>query len=338
MRAAKAFFLALAALFLLVVMPAASASALDLTTSPLPINLSAKPGTSVSTEVRVKNDEPNTQTLDISLLKFTAYGEEGKPALVDRGPGDDYFDWVSFSPNTIVAPPGVWMSVTMTINVPKDAGFSYYYAVVFKPQGKPVGKGNVFLGASAVLVLLDTQNPNAKRSIQIESFTSDKKAYEFLPAYFTVKMHNNGNVHVVPHGNIFIKRGSKIVASLILNPQQGNILPGTNRNYRVSWGDGFPVYQDKVVNNKTVKSLNWNFSQAAKLKFGHYTAQLDAVYDDGTKDVPLKAVVSFWIIPWRIIAGILVLIVLILAGLWASTKGIFKRFKRKKSNKDEPKT
>ena len=321
--------------------PVHAAGSVDLSTSPLPISLSAAPGTSISTDIRIKNNS-QAQTIKVSLMKFSAYGESGKPALQNREPGDDYFDWASFSPSVFTAPTGQWQTVKMTIKIPKDGAFGYYYAVVFTPNNvKPTGKGNVLLGSTAVLVLLDVQNPHAKRSLQIVSFIADKRFYEFLPANFSLKLHNNGNVHLLPHGNIFINRGSKQVASLIVNTQQGSILPGTNRIYNVPWNDGFPVYADKQQGGRTVldnagqpvSQLKWDWSKFSKLKIGHYTAHLTAVYDNGTRDVPVDATVSFWVVPWRIIAALVVVLGLAGLGLWSSVlRPVVHRVKRKRNN------
>src|SRR4051812_20580595 len=99
----------------------AAPSGVNLTTSPLPINLSMNPGSTTSTDLRIQNSSNKTQRIKVSLMKFSAYGESGKPALQTRQPGDDYFDWVSFSPAVFDAPPNQWMSVKMTINAPKSA-------------------------------------------------------------------------------------------------------------------------------------------------------------------------------------------------------------------------
>ena len=64
----------------------------------MPINLVATPGATIRTDLRVKNSGTSTETYKVGLMKFSAYGEEGKPQLSDRAPGDDYFDWVTFSP------------------------------------------------------------------------------------------------------------------------------------------------------------------------------------------------------------------------------------------------
>jgi hypothetical protein len=298
--------------FIIPPVPARAApSGINLTTSPLPINLSMNPGGTLSTDLRIQNSGNQIQKIKVSLMKFSAYGEAGKPALQARQPGDDYFDWVSFSPSIFNAAPNQWMNVRMTIKAPKSAAFGYYYAVVFSPADQtPGGKGNVLLGSTAILVLLDIKSPNARRSAKIADFSVDHKIYEFLPVDFKIRLHNDGNVYLLPAGSIYIKRGGKQVAVLNFNSQRGNILPNSYRIYTASWADGFPVYVQKEDNGRIVytkngqpdKQLKWDLAKLPHLKFGHYTANLLAAYDNGSRDVPLEASVSFWVIPWRLIA------------------------------------
>ena len=321
--------------------PALAADGINLTTSPLPVNLSVNPGQTVSTQLRIQNAASTTQKIKVSLMKFSAYGETGKPALQDRAPGDDYFDWVSFSPSVFQAPPNQWMSVKMTIAVPKSAAFGYYYAVVFSPADQnPTGQGSKFIGSTAILVLLDVKSPNAKRSARVVDFKTDKKTYEFLPVSFSVRLHNDGNVHLLPAGTIYIKRGSKQVAAIPFNPQHGNILPNSYRVYTTSWSDGFPVYIEKTQdgrvvldkNDQPVKQLQWDFTKLPHLKFGHYTANLLAVYDNGQRDVPMEASVSFWVVPWRIIAFVAVVGGLAIIGLLSSSRKIFRKLSQPKKH------
>jgi hypothetical protein len=342
MRVIKSALLLLIALFsftFILRTTALAADGINLTTSPLPINLSVNPGQSVSTSLRIQNAASTTQKIKVSLMKFSAYGETGKPALQDRAPGDDYFDWVSFSPSSFSAPPKQWMSVKMTIAAPKTAAFGYYYAVVFSPADQnPTGKGNKFIGSTAILVLLDVKSPNAKRSAKVVDFKTDKKTYEFLPVSFSVRLHNDGNVHLLPAGTIYIKRGSKQVAALPFNTQHGNILPNSYRVYTTAWNDGFPVYVDKTQDGRVVldshdqpvKELKWDFARLPHLKFGHYTANLLAVYDNGSRDVPMEASVSFWVVPWRIIGFVIIVGGLALIGLWSSGRNIYKKVRKPK--------
>jgi hypothetical protein len=328
------------------VVTAAESKPLNLVTSPLPINLTAKPGTTVSTEIKVKQNSGGTERLKVSLMKFGAFGEEGKPQLMDRQPADTYFDWVKFDKPTFTAPNNVWQTVKMTIALPKSAAFGYYYAVVFTREGddaRQQGNTNSISGGSAVLVLLDANVPGAKREVSVVSLESKHNVYEFLPATFNVKLKNTGNVHVVPHGNIFIMKGKKQIAALDLNGEQGNILPSSNRIYQAEWTDGFPHFEKTVEDGKVklnkdgeaITHLVWGDSGSGSkiftphIRMGKYTAHLVAVYDDGTRDIPVEAEVSFWVIPWKlilaIILGIFILYLLIRFGLKLYRRRIMKQ-------------
>jgi len=321
-----------------------SDGALNLTTSPLPINLSIEPGDSVSTELRIKNSGTETENLQVGLLKFGANNDSGQPRLADREPGDDYFDWVSFSEDRFTAEPNVWKSITMTIDTPPEAGLGYYYAVTFtRDQGAGVtDQGASLEGGTAILVLLDVRVPYALRKVEINSFKANRSVYEFLPVEFEVSLKNSGNIHLIPSGSIFITKGSEQVAVLDVNAPRGNILPDSSRAFTASWDDGFPVYEvieedGRVVANEdgTPKTkLTWDLSDAGKLRFGKYKATLLMAYDDGEKDVPVEAVLTFWVIPWRIIFGGLLFLAVLGAGLYVIIRnvvGIKKKPAKKKS-------
>ena len=55
------------------------------------------------------------------------------------------------------------------------------------------------------------------------------------------------------------------------------------------------------TNDHPEASLNWGGYNLSKLRFGHYTAHMVLAYDNGTRDVPIEAVVGFWVVPWRLI-------------------------------------
>jgi hypothetical protein len=296
---------------------------INLQISPLPIELNTKPGSNTSTDLRVRNVGPQTEKLQVRLLKVSE-DDNGEVHLSNPSPNDDWAKWVSFDRPTFDAPSNQWQTVKMTVNVPKSAAFGYYFAVEYlraKEVSPQPGKA-VTRGAVATFILLNADAPGAKREAQVVSFTADRKSYEFLPATFTVKVRSTGNVHVAPHGNIFIAKGGKQVGVSAVNANAGNILPHGSRFFSSSWEDGFPLYVAKinadgkpVLNKKgqPQKSLKWDFSHANRLRFGHYTAHLVMVYDNGQWDVPMEATVSFWVVPWRLVGTLLALIALIAA-------------------------
>ncbi|NTW89452.1 MAG: hypothetical protein HGB37_00880 [Candidatus Moranbacteria bacterium] len=319
---------------------AQSTGELRLTTSPLPINLKVAPGSSVSAPIKIKNDGNLNENLKVILMKFKADSDTGVAQLVERGPSDSYFDWVTFSDPTFTLTPNEWKTVTATFNVPSTAAFDYYYAIVFFRADQQVGAGDrqaVLNGGTATLVLLTADVPNAKKQLNLDSFSVDKNIFEFLPATFDVRIRNTGDVHVIPHGNIFISdQGGKDVATLNVNDTQGSILPDSPRDFQSAWSDGFPKYVFKEENGvKTkdskgnpIQELNWNWADAAKLRWGKYTAKMVMVYDDGRRDVPIEAEASFWVIPWRLIGGSLVILLLVLIGLRSALLNFWNRLRR----------
>ena len=293
----------------------AQEAGLNLISSPIPISIITQPGSTVSADLKVKNGGTGIETLQVGLMKFGVYGEEGKPKLMEREKGDDFFDWVSFSEKTFDVAPNQWKTITAKFNIPKSASFGYYYAVTFSRAQNEKTSGprqTAIVGATATLVLIEVRVPSAKREVEVVEFSADKKFYEFLPAAFTVKLKNKGNVHVAPRGNIFIDKGSKgDVAIVEVNPEKGSLLPDSNRIFTSRWTDGFPVYIPKVENKKEVHdnkgnmvyNLKWDFSQAHKLRWGRYTANMLLVYDDGKRDQAIEGRVTFWVVPWRLVLG-----------------------------------
>ena len=295
---------------------------INLQISPLPIALNVTPGSSAVTNLRVRNAGTEPDRLALHILKVSE-DDNGRVSLTEPTAADDWVHWISFPYTTFDAPAGEWQTIPMTIRVPNGAAFGYYFAVEYMraSQEIPQGGQTAANGAVATFVLLNAEAPGAVRSAQIVSFTADRSVYEFLPATFTVKIRASGNVHVAPHGNIFIMSGNKQIDSIEINAAAGNILPQSSRFFSAAWNNGFPHYVPKLgpdgqplTNSlsQTETTLSWDFSQANRLRFGHYTAQLEMVYDDGQRDVPLAASVSFWIVPWRLVGAVLGLVALFL--------------------------
>jgi len=298
--------------------PASSASAqaqdgaLRLVTSPIPLSLAANPGSEVKAAIKIKNDGTTKETLKISVLKFKAYEETGKPELLDPEEGDEFLKWISFSEDPFTVEPQEWKTITATWKLPPEAALSYYYAILFSRADTSTeieSRQTVIVGGTAILALVEAKVPGAEREASVTDFSVEKRMYEFLPANFRVRLQNTGNVHVAPRGNIFVTKGGKDITTLEVNPYKGNILPESARIFEEKWADGFPVYVEKTENGKAVLDeaghqvyeLDWNWKDASKLRWGKYTAKLLLTYDDGQRDVPIEGEVSFWVLPWRLV-------------------------------------
>jgi hypothetical protein len=55
--------------------------------------------------------------------------------------------------------------------------------------------------------------------------------------------------------------------------------------------------------------INWN--KLTSFRIGRYTANLLLVYDNGTRDVPMQSTITFWILPWKVILGMLATVVIV---------------------------
>lgn len=311
---------------------------INLSVSPVFLNLTTDPGQAVSSQIRVKNNSTVKEYLQLNLLKFEASNTGDSPKIVDVTPEEEFLKWVDFSEKSFVVEPNQAKSIKVTITPPKSAALGYYYAIVVSraKEGSVNQTGAAIAGAPAISVLLNVRSPNAKREIQLIDFSTSKLVYETVPVEFQVKVKNSGNIHVVPFGDVFIDWGGQQNTGIVpVNPGRGNVLPQTERTYYTTWNDGFMARVPKKENGKTVLDdkgnavyeTDWDLSKINKLRIGRYTAHLLFVYDNGQRDIPLEAPVSFWVIPWKIILVILVILFFVLVGVKNTFGGIFRRKK-----------
>jgi hypothetical protein len=320
---------------------AAAGSGPSITTSPVTIDLTGKPGSTITTTLHLENDGTSSIIEGVKLEEFKALGDRGEAQIFNPPKNNAAANWVHFSETTFTAQPGVWNSIIMTVSLPKTAALGYYYAVIFAPKVAasvlPNHTADVLKSANAILVLVDAKVPNENDSLYLQSFTSTKSAYQYLPANFNIDIHNIGNIYTIPSGDVYISRtlNGPVIDSLNLNSGGGNILPGTNRVFQTQWTDGFPVYKPKTLdgqvlsgkNGLPIEQLQWNITRLPKFRFGKYYARLVVVYNNGTRDIPIESEVSFWVIPWTLIIGFVLFLALLGVGLWTIIRTISKRVK-----------
>jgi hypothetical protein len=183
----------------------------------------------------------------------------------------------------------------------------------------------------AVFALVNVDKPGATRAVEISDLKTSQTVYEFLPASIELSLFNRGNSIVQPYGNIYIQRGNddaNPLAVMPLNDVRGYVLPNTTRQFEMNWDDGFPHYETVVKDGKETKQLVWNWDAVSHLRIGRYTAKVVAVYNDGARDIPVIGEVSFWVMPWRIIAAVLVILALITFGIWSVVRTVLQTTKR----------
>ena len=306
--------------------------------TPSPLVTTLKPGETTNLELKVRNAGATTEELKIAPRTFKVSGDSQDLQISDDQE-PEIAKWFKFSPQTFTVSSGQTTTIKITIAVPKEAGFSYAFAMVIsRANATPQQLGGQSIKASvAVFALLNVDRPGAVRSLEISKFTSSKKSYEYLPAEFEIEFKNTGNTIVQPAGTLFIQRGSddkKPIDTLEVNDAGSYILPGTTRTLKMTWDNGFLVYQPKTDDvGNTTQELVWNWNKFGDMRFGQYTAKLVAIYNDGYRDVPLTAEATFWVFPWMIALGVLVVLALLVFGVWsliAKIIGLGKRIKQLK--------
>lgn len=326
----KNIFLRIApALLLLTVLwwpTTARAQDLDLTVSPVSFNLSPKPGDVVSQKVTIHNNSSSPIDLELSVNKL-GIDEQGEVVPEDLTSQDLTDSWIKFDSDTITAPSREWLEVPFTITVPTDAAYGNYFAIVFSPPlAAPEGGTAAVQGRVLVPILLNVQREGALRQAEITEFKVDNFVSQFLPVNFSATVKNTGNMHVAPRGNIFIRgTGQKDLAILEVNPGQSNILPEASRTFTASWSEGFLVKDDQGHLN-----INWN--KLTDFRMGKYSAYMLLVYDDGQRDIPIEATLTFWVFPYVAVGVILAVVIVTVILTVYVFKALVKKEARKISN------
>ncbi len=295
----------------------------SLQVTPSPIVTTLKPGTTTELELKIRNAGTGLETLKIEPRSFKIDDNTGQVQINDTEL-PEIASWISYSAPTFTVRPGEWFTEKVRIAVPKDAGFSYWFTEMISRTTNPdavASGGRLIKGSLGVFTLINIDRPGATRRLEVDSFGTTEDIYEYLPATLNIKLKNTGNTIVQPSGNVFIERGSndtKPLAVLSVNDKKGYILPGSSRLLQPDWNDGFPSFDVTVSpDGSQKKAENWDWSKLSHFRIGSYTAKLVAVYNDGERDVPLQKEVSFWVLPWKIILGAVIVCSILLFGVWS---------------------
>lgn len=305
-------------------------SGVNFTLTPSVLTIKTPPGNSSTHTLKIRNNNTQPEAISISLSKVTT-SNLGATSIVDFDTNDPLPSWVSLDQKEFMVQPDSWHEITLTFSPPPEAALGYYFAVLFNRALSPeAGVGETAVqGAPAIITLAEVTSDQAVPRMDMLSFTTTKKWYDFLPVEFDITLHNTGNIHLQPIGNIYIDQGSqKDVGLLTINESAGYILPGATRTFRINWLDGFPVYNITTNDQGEVeKNLTWDWSKIKHFRIGKYTATAFAIYDDGTQDISMENTLEFWVIPWQILTLITIIMLVLIIGIIAIVKLLITPFK-----------
>jgi hypothetical protein len=271
-----AFFLGVLVIFG-VFYPVQEASAITL--SPLTFELIANPGDTINNVLRLTNDGDREQGIVMVLEDFVARGEEGQVLLEEPSEDNTYSlaRWVTVNPRMFTLGARESRVIEFTINVPLDAEPGGHYSSILAnvTAGNPQTSGVGIAQKIGALLLLNVAG-DVREDINIVEFSAPYFS-EYGPVEISARFRNSGTVHIKPAGFIYLKNMfGKEVAKLDL-PQK-NILPNSIR---------------RIDTSLEKKNL-----------FGRYEATLTSIY--GSANEPLSAVTTFWVVPWKLVSGILI--------------------------------
>ena len=288
-----------------------------LTVSPAKIEINADPGTVVSGEFLVVNEEGDLKTFYTSSENFQAQGETGAPNFTTDG--GDLASWVTVAPQVMLNK-GEQKKIPFTITVPAKAEAGGHFAAIFLSTAPPHGAVNqVSVGAKiGILILLHVSGPIKEGGGLLDFSTlNNKHLFTSLPVSFTYRFNNSGNDRVKPTGTLVIRDTLWLTsAELSGNPSEGNILPNSTRKFDLVWQGDQPAPDAPLGFFGSVKNEWQHFA------FGFYTAHLALTY--GSKPDTATASVSFFVLPWHL--SIVVLLILLVL-MFILSRGV-KRYNR----------
>lgn len=299
--------LLIAVAFFAVRIPAQAAgdAAQGLQISPVTVNLNADPGKSYVLKLSLMNVTTGDLVFKSAVNDFTAKDETGTPNVILNSTlpaSASVVNWVEpIGDIPLKSKESKTLFVKVTVPANAEAG-GHYGVIRFSGTAPSQQPNGVALAASAGELLLVRVSGTITEQLKLEQFLTaqngkTKSTFQKTPITFAERISNSGNVHVAPVGNVTVKNMfGKQVAELKVNENNGNILPNSTRKF------------EQALTNKNM--------------FGRYTAVVNLSY--GTQAKTLSGTLSFWVIPLKTVAlVILAIIVIVVLMRW-----LIKRYNR----------
>jgi len=288
-----------------------SAAGQALEIAPPVITLTGNPGQTIQTQISLRDISSSDLVVTNEINDFTANGEDGTPKiLLDESAETNPYSmksWITPLAQFTLAPKQI-KKISVLIHIPANASPGGYYSIIrftgTPPELKDTG---VSLSASLGSLILLKVNGKVNEQLGVQEFSVNNggktgSIFESTPLTFIARLKNTGNIHEQPAGQVVVTdMFGKTVAAVNVNLPPRLILPHTTRKFEA------PL-DSSVIGNKKL--------------FGRYTAKLNLTY--GTNGQKITSEISFWVIPYRLIGGAILGLVIVFFGL----KHLIKRYNR----------
>lgn len=265
------------------------------------VYLNANPGQTITTQIQVRDIAKGDLLVTGQADDFVAAGTNGNPKILfhDNAASDPFSlkNWIAPLPGVVLKPEQI-NSITVTINVPKNATPGGHYGLIRFSAVPPSlsGKNGVSLSASLGTLILLTVSGHIKQKMSLTKFYSNNSTgqptsfFQSDPLGVSETFKNDGNVAEQPQGQMTIKdMFGKTLVTMSINPVNANVLPASTRIFT-------QTINSIIIGNRTL--------------FGRYSATLNVSYGNHQT---LSSKLTFWVIP---VVPILILLVALVVGFF----------------------
>ncbi len=281
----------------------------DFVVGPGRSEITAKPGDTLIVEILITNRISDDR--EFRLEAEDVIGSDTGRSLVSVPNTIDspysVKDYISFPSDTFDLKLGERAKVPVTITVPQNAEPGGFYGSVMVSTVRKGSEPGALVPTSPIIarigslifLTVEGEVEQSGETLEISTINQNGKAwYETGPIEFGVTYENTGSVHLNPYGEVSIKNMiGEEVGFVELEPWF--VLPKSLRLREMTWDREF--------------------------LFGRYTveAQINRGYDDVVDTVTT----SFWVLPWRMVGGIFLVLFIVIFGIRAFFRTF--EFKRK---------
>lgn len=279
-------------------------ASLSLGFSPTALYLNLNPGETYKGEVTFWNLAESTISFSVKVKGFKQIEDIPGTSRIhtDFEEANDPYSaskWVTVEKNSVELHPNEYFKLPYTITVPLDVAVGEFHTLIYLQSNTPdnpiLGSATLADLGSGPAILINTGD-NVEEKAEVEYFKTEKSFYEYPPATFLTRYLNKGNTHITPAGDIILENflGQEI-DRIQFNPNKQSILRSNGATYSNLW------------ENQAI------FFKNGKLAIGPIKAKLVTTYRAKFPGFsPLSATTSFWVLPWKIILGVILAIAFLL--------------------------
>ena len=286
--------------------PVHAQEAISLVVSPPRTDAVGNPGEIVQKNIKITNNRDTQELiLRVHVQDFIVQDDLGTPIPVSEKLAGRYLasPWFTLEKSEIVIPAKTTTQIVVIITIPSDALPGGHYAgVFFQPVPSRGMKETISYTTAQVGSLFAINVPgDIKYEALIKEFSTKLNVFEFGPVDFTAVLENQSDTHISPKSTITIKDViGRTVADIPV--ADVNIFPYTSRTIQARW------------------DIIWGV--------GRYSATINANYGPG---MLASRTMYFWILPYRLIATIGV-VILVLIVIYISIR---RHLKHRNDHRDE---